>query len=400
MPILSRFLLFLALATPSYCLNGAEFTLEIAGGGPAAANAIVSTKVPADFPEQGFLSSSSSRVPFQKLGREEVVFIVPENRAGSFKVEGSSSTPDPIMRADLRDDSVTVSAGEKKIFTYQGRESALPRPDIKEVFKRGGYIHPIWSPSGKQVTDDYAPNHLHHHGIWFPWTKTEFEGRTPDFWNMGDGKGKVEFVKMGEVWSGGVHAGFTTHQRHVDLTSGEPKAALEETWQVVAYHPPAKGKPAWIFDLVSTQVCSSASPLKLPKYFYGGLGLRGNWAWNGKEKTFFLTSNGESDRVKANETRGNWCHMGGQLEGELTGIAVLCHPENFRAPQPMRVHPGEPFFCYAPSQLGDWAIEPGKPYVSRYRFVVADGAPDKAELDRLWESYAHPPTVKVQRIQR
>ncbi|GIT77905.1 MAG: hypothetical protein Ct9H300mP32_2870 [Verrucomicrobiota bacterium] len=39
------------------------------------------------------------------------------------------------------------------------------------------------------ITDDYPHNHKHHHGIWFPWTNTIFEGRKPDFWNMGNGTG-------------------------------------------------------------------------------------------------------------------------------------------------------------------------------------------------------------------
>ena len=79
----------------------------------------------------------------------------------------------------------------------------------------------------------------------------------------------------------------------------------------------------------------------------------------------------------------------------MVGIAILGHPDNFRAPQPMRLHPTEPFFCFAPQQLGDMEIAAGKPYISRYRFVVADGAPDRAELERIWNDYAHPPAVKV-----
>jgi hypothetical protein len=116
---------------------------------------------------------------------------------------------------------------------------------------------------------------------------------------------------------------------------------------------------------------------------------------NGENNCFFLTSDGETNRVKGNETRGNWCHIGGTLDGELAGLAILSHPENFRAPQPMRLHPKEPFFCFAPSQLGDWSIEPGKPYVSRYRFMVKDGAPKKSELDAMWMAYAKPPKVTV-----
>jgi hypothetical protein len=46
----------------------------------------------------------------------------------------------------------------------------------------------------------------------------------------------------------------------------------------------------------------------------------------------------------------------------------------------MRIHPTEPFFNFAPSQLGQWEIKPGQPYVSRYRYIVHDGPPDKAEI--------------------
>jgi hypothetical protein len=61
----------------------------------------------------------------------------------------------------------------------------------------------------------------------------------------------------------------------------------------------------------------------------------------------------------------------------------------------MRMHPTEPFFCFAPPQLGEFSIEPGKHYVSRYRFVVFDGAPNKELLDSLWEDYAHPIRASV-----
>ncbi|PYJ93742.1 MAG: hypothetical protein DME23_25805 [Verrucomicrobia bacterium] len=148
-------------------------------------------------------------------------------------------------------------------------------------FKRGGYLHPVLTPSGKLITDDYPPNHLHHHGIWFPWTKTEFEGRQPDFWNMGEGKGTVEFVALHLTWNGPVHGGFQTRHRFVDLTAPEPRVALNETWQVTLYNVGRGAARYWMFDLVSTQECATASPLILPKYYYGGLGVRGNWAWNG-----------------------------------------------------------------------------------------------------------------------
>ena len=37
--------------------------------------------------------------------------------------------------------------------------------------------------------------------------------------------------------------------------------------------------------------------------------------------------------------------MSGTIDGQEVGITILGHPDNFRAPQPMRLHPTEPFFC-------------------------------------------------------
>ena len=64
-------------------------------------------------------------------------------------------------------------------------KGVAPRADVKPELVRGGYLHPVLTPAGRTVTDDYPIDHKHHHGIWNAWTSTEYEGRKPDFWNMG-----------------------------------------------------------------------------------------------------------------------------------------------------------------------------------------------------------------------
>jgi hypothetical protein len=54
-----------------------------------------------------------------------------------------------------------------------------------------------------------------------------------------------------------------------------------------------------------------------------------------------------------------------------------------------------PYMSYVPQALGDFAIEPDKPYVARFRFVVSDGAPDRAKIDAFWNGYARPAVVKI-----
>lgn len=317
-----------------------------------------------------------------RLGHgESATFEIVDAPAGAPQVDAT--------RAGTR---VRFTVGGKSLLDYQAEPGPLPRPDIEPAFARGGYLTDVTTPSGRLVTDDFPANHLHHHGIWFPWTKTEFEGRHPDFWNMGAGSGRVEFVGLDGFYGGSVYGGLSARHRFVDLSAKPAKTALDEVWNVTVY---AVTGAERLFDLVSTQRCASESPMALPRYHYGGLGVRGNWAWNGAGKTDFLTSEGVRGTA-ANETRGTWCYMGGPVDGAKAGIVVFCHPSNFRAPQPFRAHPSEPFLCLAPSQLGDWRIAPGEEYVSRYRFAAVDGEPNAAEFDRLYHDYAFPPAVKVE----
>jgi hypothetical protein len=420
---LSEWIYFLSAISPRFFLfSGADLTtlapmkatfLLLLAGAVAACAADSITVEAGDFDRRetivecelpvgvSGLVSKDQTLPVQHDGNGRARFIVRdlkrgESRTYSFaKVQGAWAA-----EAKAKTDSVTLSVFGKTAFVYRTEKTALPpnRPDLKLIFQRGGYIHPVLSPSGKQITDDYPSNHKHHHGLWFAWTHTEFEGRKPDFWNMGDNKGTVEFVALDTTWGGTVHSGFISRHRQVDLLAPTPKTALNETWNVKLFAVGQQARqPYFLFDLEVTDVCATDSPVKLPKYRYGGIGVRGNWAWNGAGKLNFINSEGTTDRSKGdnNETVGKWAHLGGMLDGGLTGIAILGHPANANAPQPQRIHPTEPFFNFAPQQAGDLEIAPGKPFVSRYRFVVADGAPDKAELDRLWNDYAFPPKVVV-----
>jgi hypothetical protein len=339
------------------------------------------------------------RIPLQVDATGKATFVLAELNAGEtkrYRVETVKSAASSAKGVQLTKEGskLLISSAGRQVLAYQTQPGELPGSDIKPVFKRGGYIHPVYAPSGRSITDDFPADHRHHHGIWWAWTKTEFEGRHPDFWNVHDGTGNVEFVAVDNTWSGQVHAGFKARTRSVDVSAPKPVTALNEEWQVTVYRV-GQGKNAYsMFDLVSIQDCATTSPLILPEYRYGGLGFRGHREWLDKNNCFFLTSEGK-ERSDGNGTRARWCHIGGRIGGEFAGIAILDHPGNFRAPQPVRLNPDQPFFCYAPSVMGAWEIGRGQQYVSRYRFVVYDGQPDVAQLNRLWDDYANPPQVTV-----
>lgn len=289
--------------------------------------------------------------------------------------------------AEREGKQVVIRAGNREILRYQAEPGEFPRPGIPEIYRRGAYIQSIFTPSGRLITDDFPENHLHHHGVWSSWTTTEFEGRHPDFWNMARGSGTVEFVSLDGLWQRDGKAGFSAHHRFVDLRVSPPKTALLETWSIAA----CQSGENFIIDFSTTQNCASGSSMKLPEYRYGGFGFRGNAKWNGIKECRFLSASGLTDREKLNGSREKWCWVGGTVDGRACGMTILSHPANFRFPEPIRAHQDEPFFCFAPQQLGEMSITPEKKYVARYRLVIADGEPDAKAAEVWWTSYANSP---------
>lgn len=326
-------------------------------------------------------------VPWQRAG-ETLTFTLVRGTTG----ESGAGVVVAPERGDLR-----VSVGGAPVLQYRVDRAALPRTDIKPEIVRAGYIHPVFSPAGQVVTDDYPANHVHHHGIWTPWTKTSFQGRAPDFWNMQNKTGAEDLVAVDRTWSGPVHGGLEARLQMIDRSAPQPVVALNETWRLVVYAIAGVPRAVRLFELVVTQNCATADPLILPKYHYGSFGLRGAGAWNGPgDAARFLTSEGITDRLKGNDTRARWVYLGGPTPaGTLAGTTALGHPDNFRAPLPVRLHPDMPYFSFVPQQLGEFRIEPGQTYVARYRFVVADGDPDRALLDAYWNGYARPAVAQI-----
>ena len=286
-----------------------------------------------------------------------------------------------------------------KVLSYN--HAIVPAPaGQSELYNRSGFIHPLWSPTGSVMTDIHPKDHYHHVGIWMPWTKTKFEGKEVDFWNLKAGQGTVRFKRFLSTTNGPVYGGFQAEHEHVALKTDEgEKVVLKEVWDVRVYNVGGRQEGYWIWDFVSTQRCVADSPLHLTKYRYGGFGFRGAAEWKG-ESASYLTSQGRT-RKDGHATRARWCDTAGVSDGQWKGVTHFSHPENFGHPEPMRIWPGfdqEVFFNWAPVQLGDFELKPGRDHVFRYRLYVHEGKVDVENTERLWNDYAHPPKVEIERI--
>lgn len=387
----------LSLVPAAHGQESAGYHVSVTAGNGDRHGAPVTFLLPEPLPESawGLVSEDGRQFPVQ-VDREGVASFVldflEKGQVAELRLEERSGAVGPETGVRHTGGRVHLSAAGRQVLQYHAEKNAMPRPDIDPLYHRSGYLHPVVTPGGHVVTDDYPPNHIHHHGIWAAWTNTRFQGRSPDFWNMGRGTGRVEAAELEATWKGPVHAGLQARHHYVDMTSGEDTAALAERFEVRLYN--TGELPYYLFDLVLEQRAATDSALALPTHLYGGVGFRGRREWDGAEHTRFLTSEG-LDRSNGHATRARWCYIGGLVDGKPAGLAFLGHPENREAPQPMRIHPTEPFFNFAPSQASAFAIEPGEVHVLRYRVVVHDGEPDPELLDRLWYDYAHPPVALV-----
>lgn len=293
-----------------------------------------------------------------------------------------ATTPATNTHLDIREEAVRFLRDDQEIFRYH-LTPQLPE-GLPEYYTRSGFVHPLSSPAGKIVTDDFPVAYAHQHGLFTAWTKTTFRDSLVDFWNQQNQLGTVVHHRLLDSLREDGFVGFTSQLDHLSLAHGK---VLQETW-TVRLHPRAD---VHVLDFRCLQKNVTEDTLYLNEYHYGGFGIRGSKHWNPSDRLHFsgqpsfLTSEGSSREI-ANHTRPEWTAMYGDVEGSLAGVAVLPHPDNFRYPQPVRVHPDIPYFVVSPVVLGAFTIPPGATYLSRFRVVVFDGEPNGELLELLsWE---------------
>jgi hypothetical protein len=272
------------------------------------------------------------------------------------------------LRLERTDDYLRIMNGDQAVLNYW-LTPQLPS-GLPEHYTRSGFIHPVWSPSGKVVTDNFPVGYAHQHGFFTAWTNTTFRDSLVDFWNTHKGLATVMHKKVEEIVEQDGIIGFEAKIVHRSNVHGGNEPVLVEEL-IIRVH---DRNDVFVWDVRSEQTNVTKDTL----FLYGGLGIRGSKYWNAKDTTNFmgradfLTSDGLT-RDSANHTRPEWTAIYGDLPGGKAGMAVVTHPENFRWPAPVRVHPDLPYFSVSPVTEAGFFIEPGETYLARYKVVVFDG---------------------------
>lgn len=323
-------------------------------------------------------------------------------RVFEFSILGQAPRPDAAGLLTIRDNGgIVVQQAGKNILRYQ-YETVLPPAGKPALYQRGGFIHPLWSPQGAVLTRIQPSDHLHHYGIWNPWTRTTFEGRSIDFWNLYDGQGTVKVAAKPMVHTGAVFADIEARHEHVDLRAPDPsgaKTALDETWRIRVWNNGSANAPR-VVDFQSTLSCATDSVFTINAYRYQGFGFRATEKWD--DKTAVLLSSEGKNKSDGNATRARWLDVHGVSDFGQSGIVFMTHPLNHNFPEQLRIWPigtndgkENVFINFNPAQEQDWRLLPGKSYALNYRMLVYDGHLSPEIMEQQWLDYAHPPKVRL-----
>ena len=312
-------------------------------------------------------------------------------------VKGVKTNAPATIKINDQQGALTVHTGDKNLVRYNYK-TIYPPAGIDTAYKRSGFIHPLWTPHGQELTRIQAPDHYHHYGIWNPWTHVLFEKDTVDFWNIRDRKGTVRFANVVATTDGPVYSEYEVLQEHVAFKpGGKEKVALNELQSVRVYQP--KDQDYYIADVTINMSCASPSPVLLLAYRYGGFGWRTTEKWN-KENSEVLTSEGKN-RKEADGSTARWCIVQGQLDKDYGGLVMMSYPTNYNYPEPLRIWPetmngrGDMFANFSPTKNKNWLLEPGKTYTLKYRLIVYNGHFTKEKAESGWQYFGNSPKVAV-----
>jgi hypothetical protein len=271
-----------------------------------------------------------------------------------------------------------------------------PPEGVDKAYGRSGFIHPAWSPEGNILTTIQPKDHYHHYGIWNPWTQVVYDDVLYDLWNIGDKKGTVRAKAIEETCKGDVLAGYTASLDHYIFTPSEEKVIINELWKIKAWN--VFGGFLWDFE--SLLHPSTPLPVLLQQYRYAGLGYRATEEWT-RENCEMMTSEGKT-RQEIDGSTARWIYITGQTKTGRSGLLFLGHPENYNAPEPLRIWNeeanggrGDAFINFAPTKDKDWLLQPGNTYRLRYRILSYEGEMTSGQAGRLWNDFAYPPVTET-----
>ncbi len=260
------------------------------------------------------------------------------------------------------------------------------------------YLYPVIGPTGDPVTRDYpmketegeTKDHPHHRSWWFTFGSVN----GIDFWAETPTAGRIFQTKIETLESGPVMGRIRTLNDWVAPTG---KVVCTDVREIRVYRI-SSGR------LVDFDVTVRAldEPVTFGDTKEGMMGIRVASSMDvDRGQGHILNSRGRKDG-DAWGRPAEWVDYCGPVNGKTVGIAVMDHPSSFRHPTYWHVRTyglfaANPFglkdFPDGEGKDGSHTIPKGGELRFRYRVFIHEGAVERSVIDRVFNSYAHPPTV-------
>ena len=88
----------------------------------------------------------------------------------------------PFEFRELTATSIQLFEAGKPVYVYN--YGMTLKPGMAEDRRRACYLHPVWTPDGTVVTDDFPIDHPHHRGIYWAWPHVKIGSEDLDLWGI------------------------------------------------------------------------------------------------------------------------------------------------------------------------------------------------------------------------
>ena len=320
-----------------------------------------------------------------QLNRRNFIAASTAALAASCATKSSGKSPFSIANYGK---TLTVLENEKPVFVFN-TAPVDPPAGVDERFRRSDYIHPLHSPSGAIVTEDFPKDHYHHRGVFWAWPNCRVNGRKLNIWELETGRSVFGQWTRLEILRDEAHLegssqwkfdddGFAPISEQVALTVHRTKDAQRAIDFKLTFTNIADADVSFQGSDASGGTVSSGAPKG-----YGGFSYRPD----ANDKPFTFTSINGIEKEDRMSCETPWANVSWGAT-EMRGVAIIQHPTN-----PGYPHPGWMFRHYG--FLGaSWphndphTLKPGESFTLGYRLVVHEGDASDADIKSAAAHYA------------
>jgi hypothetical protein len=329
-------------------------------------------------------------IPAQKVGNAIIAILedLPAGETKRFQLE-AGSTPD--ARVTMREAGKTLELQlPQGLFGKYHFGEEVVRP----------YVWPLNGPKQKPMTRAFpmenvegeTTDHPHHTSLW-----TAFdEVNEVNNWHNAEGHGCTRHQSFSDLESGPVCGGFTAHSV---WQSSDRKPVLDETCTLRLYN---AGEEIRLFDYEIIFIANYGEVTFNDTKEAGILAVRVATSMDGASGGVIENSNGGQGESECWGKQAAWCDYSGEVDGEITGVAIFDHPGNTNFPTRWHVRDYGLFAtnplstaCFEAGEATPFVLPDGESATFRYRVLLHREGAKAARVNDFYAAWCEPARAGV-----